>query len=428
MREPFTGLPPLSLYIHIPWCVRKCPYCDFNSHNAPNALPQAEYVDALLRDLDQDLPLAQGRPLASIFFGGGTPSLFTADSIARILDGVAARLEVPRGIEITLETNPGTVEHGPFVGYARAGVNRISFGVQSFNDDALRRIGRIHDAAQAERAVKQAQDAGIDNLNLDLMYALPQQTMAGALDDVEKAILLQTPHLSHYQLTLEPNTAFAANPPSLPDDDAAWDMQEACQARIAAAGLTQYEVSAYARPGHECRHNLNYWQFGDYLGIGAGAHGKLTSVAGSREPGAGDFSSGDALPATGYRMPATGFQIQRRWKVRAPRGYLEHAAGERRVGGDDVVPSEQLPFEFMLNALRLNAGFTLRQFSATTGLDARAIRPALDAAIARDWLALDGDRVRATEFGRRFLNDVIAAFLPDTKPGPQRLHGGPPHD
>jgi oxygen-independent coproporphyrinogen-3 oxidase len=419
-------LPPLALYIHIPWCVRKCPYCDFNSHNAPNALPQAEYVDALLRDLDQDLPLAEGRALTSIFFGGGTPSLFGADSIARILDGVAARLEMPRGIEVTLETNPGTVEHGPFAGYARAGVNRISFGVQSFDDDALRRIGRIHDAAQAERAIKQAQDAGIDNLNLDLMYALPQQTLGGALSDVEKALSLQTPHLSHYQLTLEPNTAFAANPPALPDDDAAWDMQEACQERLAAAGLAQYEVSAYARPGRECRHNLNYWHFGDYLGIGAGAHGKLSAVAGSREPESEQPARSSALPAPASR--ANELQVRRRWKVRAPRGYLEHAACERRIGGDDAVPAEQLPFEFMLNALRLNDGFTLSRFSATTGLESSAIRPQLDTAIARDWLAQKGDRIRATDLGRRFLNDVIAAFLPDTKPAAPRLHGGPPHD
>jgi len=429
MREPSAGLPPLSLYIHIPWCVRKCPYCDFNSHNAPASLPQTEYVDALLRDLDQDLPLAQGRPLTSIFFGGGTPSLFTPDNVARILDGVATRLELPRGIEVTLETNPGTVEHGPFAGYARAGVNRISFGVQSFNDDALRRIGRIHDAAQAERAVKQAQDAGIDNLNLDLMYALPQQTIAGALDDVDKAILLQTPHLSHYQLTLEPNTAFAANPPSLPDDDAAWDMQEACQARIAAGGLAQYEVSAYARPGQECRHNLNYWHFGDYLGIGAGAHGKLSTAEGRREKAEGKTTPRqEGNPAAGSQLPAAELHIRRRWKVRAPRGYLEHAASERRIGGDDAVPSEQIPFEFMLNALRLNAGFTQTQFSAATGLDPSAIQPQLDLAIARDWLTLDGGRVRATEFGRRFLNDVIGAFLPDAKGVALHLHGGPPHD
>jgi oxygen-independent coproporphyrinogen-3 oxidase len=420
-------LPPLSLYIHIPWCVRKCPYCDFNSHNAPQALPQDEYVEALLRDLDQDLPLAQGRPLASIFFGGGTPSLFAPERIARILDGVAARLHVPDDAEVTLETNPGTVEHGPFADYRRAGVNRISFGVQSFDDGALRRIGRIHDAAQAERAVRQAQDAGIDNLNLDLMYALPQQTLAGALADVDKALLLQTPHLSHYQLTLEPNTAFAANPPPLPDDDLAWDMQEACQQRLAAAGLRQYEVSAYARPGRECVHNLNYWHFGDYLGIGAGAHGKLTSVAGSREPESGERAP-DAFPATGYRLPAARFQIRRRWKVRTPRGYLEHAAGARRVGGDDAVAADQVPFEFMLNALRLNEGFAMAEFAAVTGLDEQAIRPQLDDALRQGWLELSSGRVRATPFGRRFLNDVIAAFLPDRKHGKIQAHGGPPHD
>jgi len=379
---------PLSLYIHIPWCVKKCPYCDFNSHNAPQSVPQDEYVAALLADLEQDLPLAQGRPLQSIFFGGGTPSLFSPESIARILDGVAQRLAFAPGIEITLETNPGTVEHGPFAGYRRAGVNRISFGVQSFDDAALKRIGRIHDASQAERAVKSAQDAGIDNLNLDLMYALPQQTLAGALADVEKAILLQTPHLSHYQLTLEPNTQYAANPPSLPDDDAAWDMQEACQARLAAAGLAQYEVSAYARAGRECAHNLNYWNFGDYLGIGAGAHGKATLTDGT---------------------------IRRRWKVRAPRGYLEHATALRRIGGDDVIAPEQLPFEFMLNALRLNAGFALADFVARTGLPASTIDARLDAAIARGWLVRANDRVCATESGQRFLNDVIASFLPDKK-------------
>jgi oxygen-independent coproporphyrinogen-3 oxidase len=408
-----ADLPPLSLYIHIPWCVRKCPYCDFNSHNAPQALPQDEYVDALLRDLDQDLPLAHGRALSSIFFGGGTPSLFSPDRIARILDGVAGRLQMPRDVEITLETNPGTVEHGPFAGYRRAGINRISFGVQSFDDAALRRIGRIHDAAQAERAVKQAQDAGIDNLNLDLMYALPQQTLAGALADVDQALALRTPHLSHYQLTLEPNTAFAANPPPLPDDDLAWDMQEACQQRIAAAGLAQYEVSAYARPGRECRHNLNYWRFGDYLGIGAGAHGKYSGF-GVRDSG----------------LDVRDFTIRRRWKVRAPRGYLEHAGTARGIGGDDAVPADQVPFEFLLNALRLNDGFELARFSAATGLDAAALRPQLDQAMRRDWLVIDGDGVRPTELGRRFLNDVIGSFLPDRKrtTAPAPAHGGPPHD
>ena len=394
-------LPPLSLYIHIPWCVRKCPYCDFNSHNAPQSLPQREYVDALLADLDQDLPLAHGRTLQSIFFGGGTPSLFAPDQIARILDGVAQRLAFAPGIEITLETNPGTVEHGPFAGYARAGVNRISFGVQSFDDAALKRIGRIHDAAQAERAVKSAQDAGIDNLNLDLMYALPQQTLDGALRDIDIAVGLQTPHLSHYQLTLEPNTQFAANPPPLPDDDSAWDMQEACQARLAAAGLAQYEVSAYARTGRECAHNLNYWNFGDYLGIGAGAHAKLTGDDGS---------------------------IRRRWKLRAPKGYLEHADTSRRIGGDDIVAIEQLPFEFMLNALRLNTGFAIADFEARSGLPRSAIAAQLAVAQTRGWLEVDAQRIRATELGWRFLNDVIASFLPTRDHARATAHGGPPHD
>jgi len=369
--------------------VKKCPYCDFNSHNAPQALPQDEYVDALLADLDQDLALARGRPLQSIFFGGGTPSLFSADAIARILDGAAQRLAFAPNIEITLETNPGTVEHGPFADYRRAGVNRISFGVQSFDDTALMRIGRIHDTSQAERAVKSAQDAGIENLNLDLMYALPQQTLAGALVDVEKAIMLQTPHLSHYQLTLEPNTAFAANPPPLPDEDSAWDMQEACQVQLAAAGFAQYEVSAYARAGRECAHNLNYWNFGDYLGIGAGAHGKVTDTDGT---------------------------VRRRWKIRAPRGYLEHAATPRRIGGDDVITTEQLPFEFMLNALRLNAGFALADFSARTGLPESAIAAQLAQGQARGWVERTHERIRATELGQRFLNDVIALFLPERTP------------
>ena len=390
---------PLSLYIHIPWCVRKCPYCDFNSHNAPQELPQREYVDGLLRDLDQDLPLARGRPLQSIFFGGGTPSLFSADNIARILAGVQARLDLAAGIEITLETNPGTVEHAPFADYRRAGVNRISFGVQSFDDAALKRIGRIHSAREADRAIKSAQDAGIENLNLDLMYALPQQTLAGALDDIDKALTLHTPHLSHYQLTLEPNTQFAANPPPLPDDDAAWDMQEACQARLTQAGMTQYEVSAYARPGSECAHNLNYWRFGDYLGIGAGAHAKLTTDEGG---------------------------VLRRWKVRAPRGFLEHAGTPRGIGGDEAVAREQLPFEFMLNALRLNGGFDLREFAAHTGLGENTIAAPLASAQQRGWLTRDTEQIRATELGRRFLNDVIASFLPE-RPRPARVHGGPPH-
>ena len=383
-------LPPLSLYIHIPWCVRKCPYCDFNSHNAPGDLPQTEYVEALLADLDRDLPLAQDRPLQSIFFGGGTPSLFSPDSIARILDGVNARLGFAPDIEITMETNPGTVEHGDFAAYRRGGVNRISFGVQSFDDAALKRIGRIHDAQQAERAIKRAQDDGIDNLNLDLMYALPQQTLDGAIADIDRAIAFGTPHLSHYQLTLEPNTSFAANPPPLPDEDSAWDMQEACQAHIAAAGFGHYEVSAYARPGRESVHNLNYWHFGDYLGIGAGAHGKYS------------------------RFDETGtLQVRRRWKVRAPRGYLEHAKTERVIGGDDAVATEQLPFEFMLNGLRLTGGVPLTDFRATTGLSEEAIRPQFDTAMQRGWLTITDGKLQPTDSGQRFLNDLITLFLPE---------------
>jgi len=380
------SLPPLALYIHIPWCVKKCPYCDFNSHNRPEALPQQEYVAALLADLDQDLPLVWGRPVTSVFFGGGTPSLFSADSIERILQGASARLSFRPGLEVTLETNPGTIEHDRFEAYRKSGVNRISFGIQSFDDGCLQRLGRIHDSAQAEYAVKLAQDAGFDNFNLDLMYALPQQTLAMALHDVERAMALSPTHLSHYQLTLEPNTVFAAQPPpGIPEDDIAWDMQEACQVRMAEAGYAQYEVSAYAKPDRKCAHNLNYWRFGDYLGIGAGAHGKLT------------------LPSEDG--------ILRRWKVKQPRDYLAKAASPARIGGDDWIAAEQRPFEFMLNALRLNEGFDLGLFELRTGLSRAAIADRLDDGIGRGWLEREGERVRPTEFGRRFLNDVMGAFL-----------------
>jgi oxygen-independent coproporphyrinogen-3 oxidase len=379
---------PLALYVHMPWCVKKCPYCDFNSHGIRGEPPYADYVDALLADLDGDLidfgDSVRGREIVSVFFGGGTPSLFAPDLIARVLDGAAARLAFAADAEVTLETNPGTVEHGRFDGYLAAGVNRLSFGVQSFDDDKLHRLGRIHSAADAEHAVKEAQDAGYANLNLDLMYALPQQTMAGALDDVERALALAPTHLSHYQLTLEPNTAFAANPPPLPDDDAAWDIQEACQARLADAGYAQYEVSAYARDGRRCVHNLNYWTFGDYLGIGAGAHAKFTATDGT---------------------------VHRRWKTRHPRAYLDAAAHAARIGGDSVVEARELPFEYMLNALRLVDGTPLEDFAARTGLAPGTIRKPLDAAIARAWLRIDNGRLRATALGQRFLNDVVASFM-----------------
>ena len=382
--------PPLSLYIHMPWCVKKCPYCDFNSHGVRSEPPPyAEYVDHLLADLDADLndfaPALAGRPVVSIFFGGGTPSLFSPDLMARVLDGVRQRITLIDDAETTMETNPGTVEHGSFHGYLAAGINRLSFGVQSFDDDKLRRLGRIHSAGEAERAVKSAQDAGYANINLDLMYALPQQAVDGALGDVERAIALQPSHISHYQLTLEPNTAFAANPPPLPDDDHAWDMQEACESRLAQAGYGQYEISAYARPDHRCAHNLNYWRFGDYLGIGAGAHGKVS-----------DAASGE---------------IRRRWKTRLPRAYMEAAAGAARIGGDDVVGAKQLPFEYMLNALRLIDGVPVADFSERTGVPLNDIAYALASARQREWLRDDPQRLQTTVLGQRFLNDVIATFL-----------------
>jgi oxygen-independent coproporphyrinogen-3 oxidase len=288
--------------------------------------------------------------------------------------------------EVTLETNPGTAEHGRFDGYLKAGVNRLSFGIQSFNDAALEKLGRIHDSAQAETAVKLAQDAGFDNINLDLMYALPGQDLAAAEHDLERAFALQPAHISHYQLTLEPNTIFFARPPKgIPDEDAAWDIQEHCQALLAQAGYAQYEVSAYARPGRQCAHNLNYWRFGDYLGIGAGAHGKISSGAQQ--------------------------QILRRWKVKHPQAFMDTAGTPASIGGDDIITPERLPFEYMLNLLRLHEGFSERDFSARTGLDAAVLAPALATASARGWLSGNDGYWQPTELGRRFTNDVIELFL-----------------
>ncbi|KAF1711411.1 YggW family oxidoreductase [Pseudoxanthomonas kalamensis DSM 18571] len=378
--------PPLSLYVHLPWCVRKCPYCDFNSHEGRGPLPFAEYVDALIRDLDFDLPLVWGRSVHSVFFGGGTPSLFPAEQIDRFLQAASNRLRFAPDCEITLETNPGTAEHGRFHDYRRAGVNRISFGIQSFDDGCLRRLGRIHDSAEAGHAVKLAQDAGLDNLNLDLMYALPEQTLAMAEADLERAFALQPAHVSHYQLTLEPNTLFFARPPQdIPDEDAAWDMQERCQQRLADAGYAQYETSAYARPDRQCAHNLNYWRFGDYLGIGAGAHGKLT--LGSEQT------------------------ILRRWKLKHPTRYLAAAGSDEALGGDERIAPEQRPFEYMLNALRLNTGFDLSDFERRSGCGRDLIAGELATAIARGWLRRAGDQVAPTALGRRFANDVISLFL-----------------
>lgn len=378
--------PPLSLYVHLPWCVRKCPYCDFNSHEQRGALPFREYVGALVADLEHDLPLVWGRTVHSVFFGGGTPSLFPADAIDDFLQQASARLRFAPGCEITLETNPGTAEHDRFEGYLAAGVNRLSFGIQSFDDDCLRRLGRIHDSGEAEAAVKLAQDAGFDNLNLDLMYALPGQDLAGAAADLERAFALRPAHVSHYQLTLEPNTLFAARPPdAIPDEDLAWDIQEHCQAMLAAAGFEHYEVSAYARPARQCAHNLNYWRFGDYLGIGAGAHGKISLGAAQT--------------------------VRRRWKLKHPAAWMAAAGTTAALGGDEDVDAARLPFEFMLNVLRLHEGFALDDFEARTGLPRSAIAAELEDAVARGWLDVAGGRAVPTATGRRLGNDVVSLFL-----------------
>lgn len=378
-------LPPLSLYVHMPWCVRKCPYCDFNSHAAPSVVPKREYIDALIEDLTQDRDLAQGRPLRSVFFGGGTPSLFSPDEIACFMEGVRTILPLAPNAEVTLEANPGTVEHGSFAAYRSAGINRVSLGGQSFSERHLRLLGRIHGAGDIERAVDELVRGGIENFNLDLMYALPEQTLAEALGDLERAISLEPAHLSHYQLTLEPGTVFYHRPPPLPDDDTAWEMQERCQERLAGAGYAQYEVSGYAREGRRCEHNLNYWRFGDYLGIGAGAHGKITQANTGR--------------------------IMRTSRVKQPRTYLALAAHERFDEQRNVI-TEDLPFEFMLNALRLLDGFDKRLFESRTGHSLAQIEPILQQASARGLMERsDPEAWRPTPLGRRFLNDLQGLFL-----------------
>ncbi|MCU0976945.1 MAG: radical SAM family heme chaperone HemW [Steroidobacteraceae bacterium] len=385
-------LPPLAVYVHLPWCVRKCPYCDFNSHAAPAALPEDAYVEALLGDLRSDLDLAAGRRAESVFIGGGTPSLFSPAAIGRLLAGVRAELALAPGAEVTLEANPGTIERGRFEGYAEAGVNRVSLGAQSFSTGQLQSLGRIHSPSDIEAAVADLRRAGLDNFNLDLMYALPEQDLAGAQADLERALALEPAHLSHYQLTLEPGTAFYHRPPPLPDDDLALDMQLACQARIAEAGLGQYEVSAYARAGRRCRHNLAYWRFEDYLGLGAGAHGKATTAGG----------------------------VIRTERLRMPREYLARAAAGA-AGTRRTVPAAELPFEFMLNALRLLEGFTLGDFEQGTGVPASAVAPTLESLGRRGLVERAGDRYRPSSLGFRFLNDLQAAFLPEPADGHPRV-------
>ncbi|SDI94966.1 oxygen-independent coproporphyrinogen-3 oxidase [Pseudomonas flavescens] len=376
-------LPPLALYVHIPWCVRKCPYCDFNSHAAGPNLPEEAYVDALLADLDNDLLQAQGRPLTSIFFGGGTPSLFSAKALGRLLEGVERRIPFTSDIEITLEANPGTFEQEKFAAYRRLGINRLSIGVQSFQAAKLEALGRIHDGDEAIRAADMARAAGFDNFNLDLMHGLPEQSLDDALGDLRIAIAQAPTHLSWYQLTVEPNTVFWNQPPVLPEDDTLWDIQEAGQALLAEQGYGQYEVSAYAQPGRAARHNLNYWTFGDFLGIGAGAHGKLSTPDG---------------------------RISRTWKTRLPKDYLDPA--KRYSAGERLLGAEELPFEFLMNVLRLSDGCAAQLFSQRTGLPLQRLADAREQAQRRGLLQADPTRLVATREGQLFLNDLLQHFLP----------------
>lgn len=382
--------PPLALYLHLPWCLAKCPYCDFNSHARASTSPadwdalEARYVQALVADLEFALPQVWGRPVTSVFIGGGTPSLFSPAAIDQLLAAVRARMPLEPGCEITLEANPGTFERDRFRDYRSAGVNRLSIGVQSFDDAMLRRLGRVHDGAQARAAIEEAQRS-FERVNLDLMYALPGQDLAHLQRELDAALSFAPSHLSIYHLTIEPNTRFAASPPPhLPDDDGASDMLDAIIERTQAAGLERYEVSAFARPGQRCRHNLNYWQFGDYLGLGAGAHGKLSYP----------------------------HRVVRQVRWREPQAYLDRAQAGQPMSNDEEVPRLQLPFEFMLNALRLREGFALDSFLARTGLPLSAIEQPLAAAEARGLIARDWQRVWPTDRGFDFLSDLQALFLP----------------
>ncbi len=378
----FRVSPPLALYVHIPWCVQKCPYCDFNSHEAGETIPERAYVDALIADLQSALPLIWGRPVVTVFFGGGTPSLLSPAAIDELLAAFRALAMLSPDAEITLEANPGTVEAAKFAGFRAAGVNRLSLGIQSFEDGHLKALGRIHDAAEAKRAAQLAGEH-FERFNLDLMYGLPGQTLDQALSDVETALSFAPAHLSCYQLTLEPNTRFAAFPPELPEGDACADMQEAIEAKLAAAGYANYETSAFARRDRQCLHNLNYWYFGDYLGIGAGAHSKLT------------------LHDRVLR--------QMRWKH--PKAYLENVAAGRPLQEESQVEAAALPFEFLMNALRLADGFPPSLYEARTAQPLAAILPELKRAEADGLLAVGPERIAPTLKGRRFLNQLLERFL-----------------
>ena len=373
--------PPLSLYIHIPWCIRKCPYCDFNSHTA-DTIPEQEYAKALIEDLEQELSLVQNRQLHSIFFGGGTPSLFSAGTIAEILRQVEKRIPFSADIEITLEANPGTVEQDKFSGYAAAGVNRLSIGVQSFNSEHLHLLGRIHSNLEAIKAATTARNAGITNFNIDLMHGLPQQSQQQALDDIQQAIDLEPMHISWYQLTIEPNTAFYNAPPTLPSDDNLADIQTAGEQHLKQHSYDQYEISAYSLKAKQSQHNINYWSFGDYIGIGAGAHGKQTDIEQQR--------------------------ILRRWKTRGPKDFLN--TNKVFTAGERTLNEQEIPLEFLMNSLRLNQGFQTTQFAKRTGLPITSISSKLELLAQRGLLAITEDSISTTAIGRRFLNSILEEF------------------
>ena len=378
--------PPLSLYVHMPWCVRKCPYCDFNSHQSPQNLPADEYIRALIADLEEDLPMVWGRPVGSIYFGGGTPSLFDADQISVFLSAVRARLDLRPDVEITLEANPGTIEHDSFSAYANAGINRVSLGVQSFDDDLLKRIGRIHGREEVEQSLVSLKAAGISNFNIDLMYALPGQSPPQSRCDIELAVAANPAHISFYQLTIEPNTTFASQPPPLPAEDIAWDMQQAGLELLEAAGFRQYEISAYAKPGLQSRHNMNYWRYGDFLAVGAGAHGKIT------------------LPAED--------KLLRYAKHRQPKRYLKALQSQDWLAQSRELSREDRIFEFFLNQLRLKNGVYMDDFSARTGLDWQVVESRVQQALDQDLLEVSGKRLRPTGLGWKFVNDIQQLFLP----------------
>ncbi len=385
----FTTLPPLSLYIHFPWCVEKCPYCDFNSHTIKNRTPYDEYIDCLLLDLDYELPNIWGRSIESIFMGGGTPSIFPPEAIEKLIQALRARLNFKPDIEITLEANPGTVEQSHFTGFRQAGINRLSMGIQSFNDTMLKKLGRIHNSSQAIRAVEAAQAANFNSFNIDLMFGLPQQTTEQMLIDLQTAIDFQPPHLSHYQLTIEPNTLFAAQPPTLPDDDALWHMTQQAHAQLAEYNYQQYEVSAFSKTGekNQCKHNLNYWQFGDYLGIGAGAHQKITA--------------------------ANTQSITRTAKQKQPQHYMQQVKTNCHIIKQHSLTNQDISFEFMLNALRLSNGFDIQTFNDNTGMDISSIQAILNKAQQNNWLQQDNAQIKPTPLGQQYLNDVVTLFLPD---------------